>query len=98
MSAIDVLRAESFIGLAVVLAVLIPTIGAFVGARRPFADHVAGVLVFLLLLAISDVWISTHLSSLNSSSPAAEAMTHARRWCVVFSALGVWHLYRRVTR
>ncbi len=92
------LRVESFIALAVVLAVLTPTIRAFVSARRPFSDHVAGILVFLLLLAIFDVWISTHLSDLRSSSAAAEAMTHARRWCVVFAALGTGHLYRRVTR
>lgn len=98
MSAIAMLRVESFIALLVVLVVLVPTIRAFVSARRPFSDHVAGILVFLLLLAIFDVWISTHLSALNSSSAVAEAMTHARRWCVVFAALGTGHLYRRVTR
>lgn len=98
MSAIAVLRIESFIELGVVLAVLIPTIGAFVGARRPFSDHVAGILVLLLLLAVIDVWISTHLAALRSSSGTAEAMTHARRWLVILAALGTWHLYRRVTR
>lgn len=98
MSAIAMLRVESFIALLVVLVVLVPTIRAFVSARRPFSDHVAGILVFLLLLAIFDVWISTHLSALNSNNGVAEAMTHARRWCVIFAALGTGHLYRRVTR
>jgi len=98
VSAIETIRVESFVALVVVLVVLVPTIRAFVSARRPFSDHVAGILVFLLLLAVFDVWISTHLSSLNSNNGVAEAMTHARRWCVIFAALGTGHLYRRVTR